>query len=57
MKANKSLQEVWKWKGRVYQQTKNLSVKEAARKIHEDVQSFKKKYGLKLRTLRLAQHN
>ena len=57
MKANKSLQEVWDWKDRVYQQTKNLSVKETAQKIHEDVQSFKRKHDLKLRTLHLARHS
>ncbi|MBI4669601.1 MAG: hypothetical protein HY747_10560 [Elusimicrobia bacterium] len=48
MKVDISLQEVWDWKDGVYQETKHLSVKEAARKIHEDVEQIKKKYGLKL---------
>ena len=57
MKAPKSLQEVWEWKDHVYRQTKDLSVKETAKKIHEDVEQFKKKYSLRLRTLRLVQHH
>ena len=51
MKVDKSLQEVWDWKDSVYQQTKHLSAREAADKIHEDAQQIKKKYGLKLKTL------
>ncbi len=51
MKVDRSLQEVWDWKDRVYQETKHLSVSEAARKIHEDVQEIKKKYGLKLKSV------
>ncbi len=49
MKVDKSLQEVWDWKDKVYEKTKHLSVRETARKIHEDVHQIKKKYGLKLR--------
>lgn len=51
MKVDKSLQEVWDWKDKVYQATKNLSVREAAEKIHEDAERIKKKYGLKLKKL------
>ena len=51
MKVDKSLQEVWDWKDSVYQQTKQLSVRETSKKIHKDVQQIKKKYGLKLKTL------
>lgn len=50
MKIDKSLQEVWDWKESVYQETKHLSVTEAARKIHEDAEQIKKKYGLKLKS-------
>lgn len=50
MKIDKSLQEVWDWKDNVYQETKHLSVTEAARKIHEDAEQIKKKYGLKFRS-------
>lgn len=51
MKVDKSLQEVWDWKDSVYQQTKHLSAREAAKKIHEDAQQIKKKYGLRLKNL------
>lgn len=55
MKVDKSLQEVWDWKDSVYQQTKHLSVRETAKKIHEDVQQIKQKYGLKMKTLHTSQ--
>ena len=42
MRVDKSLQEVWDWKDKVYQATKNLSVRETAKKIHEDVERIKK---------------
>jgi shikimate kinase len=51
MKPDKSLKEIWDWKDNVYRETKHLSVREAAKKIHEDVQQIKKKYGLYLKTL------
>ena len=50
MKIDPSLQEVWDWKDNVYQETRQFSITEAARKIHEDVEQIKKKYGLKLRS-------
>lgn len=55
MKVDKSLQEVWDWKDKVYEEMKHLSVRETARKIHEDVQQIKKKYGLKLKMLHLSE--
>ena len=55
MKVDKSLQEVWDWNDKVYLETKHLSVRDTAKKIHKDVQQIKKKYGLKLKTLHLAQ--
>ncbi|MBU0694458.1 MAG: hypothetical protein KKC11_07325 [Candidatus Omnitrophica bacterium] len=51
MKVDKSLQEVWDWKEKVYRETKHLSIREALDKIHEDAQQIKKKYGLNLKTL------
>ena len=51
MKVTKSLQEVWDWKEKVYEETKRLSLEEAARKIQKDADEICKKYGLKLRTL------
>jgi shikimate kinase len=53
MKVDKSLQEVWDWKNNVYRQIKHLSVRDAAKKIHEDVQQIKKATGLKLKPFRL----
>ena len=55
MKADKSLQEVWKWKDKVYEETKGLSIKETTQKIHLEAEKAKKKYKLKLRKLNLAQ--
>ena len=54
MKVDKSLQEVWDWKDKVYEKTKYFSVKETARKIHEDAEQIKKKYGLKLKMLNVV---
>ena len=51
MKVDKSLQEVWDWKDKVYQETKHLSIKETAEYIHKGAEEFCKKYGLKLKTL------
>ncbi|MDI6758911.1 MAG: hypothetical protein QMD94_04485 [Candidatus Omnitrophota bacterium] len=55
MKVDKSLREVWDWKDKVYEETKHLSIRETARKIHEDAQQIKKKYGLKLKMLHLTE--
>lgn len=54
MKVDRSLQEVWDWKDKVYKETKSLSIRETARKIHEDVQEIKKKYCLKLKMFHLS---
>lgn len=53
MKIDKSLQEVWDWKDKVYQETETLSVKEAGKKISEDVREISKKYKLNLRKLNI----
>lgn len=50
-KATKSLQEVWDWKEKVYEETKGLSIEEAARKIQKDADEIFKKHGLKIRTV------
>ena len=49
MKVDKSLQEVWDWKDKVYQQTKHLSIRETAEYIHKGAEELCKKYGLKLK--------
>jgi hypothetical protein len=53
MKVDKSLQEVWDWKDKVYQETKHLSIRDTVKKIHEDAQRIKKTAGLKLKSFRL----
>jgi len=54
MKVDKSLQEVWDWKDKVYQETKDFSMKETADHIHKGAEQLCKRYGLKLKTLRSA---
>lgn len=55
MKIDKSLQEVWDWKDKVYQETKHLSMKESVMNIRKGAEQFCKKYGLKLKTFQPAQ--
>ena len=54
MKVDKSLQEVWDWKEKVYQDTKNFSTKETLENIHKGAEEFCKRYGLKLKKLQLV---
>ena len=54
MKVDKSLQEVWDWKDKVYKETRNSSIKETMRNIHKGAEDFCRKYGLKIRTLHPA---
>jgi len=49
MKVDKSLQEVWEWKEKVYQETKNLSVKETAEKMRRETEELTKKYNLQFK--------
>lgn len=51
MKVDKSLQEVWDWKDKVYQETKDLSMKETVEHIRRGAEEFCRKYGLRFRTL------
>jgi hypothetical protein len=48
MKIDKSMQEVWDWKDKVYESVKNLSVKDAADKIKKDAEAISIKYNLGL---------
>ena len=48
MKADKSLEEVWKWKEKVYNETKGMSVEEQVNAIKANAQKAIKKYGLNL---------
>ena len=49
MKVDKSLQEVWDWKEKVYQKTKDLSKEEAIAEIRQGAENFCKRYNLKLK--------
>ncbi len=55
MKVDKSLQEVWDWKEKVYEETKGLSTKEKIVSFRKTSEDFCKKYGLKLKKLHLSQ--
>lgn len=55
MKVNKALQEVWDWKEKVYQKTKDLSKEEAIAEIRQGAEDFCKRYHLKLTSLQPAQ--
>ncbi|MFA4889346.1 MAG: hypothetical protein WC628_07235 [Candidatus Omnitrophota bacterium] len=55
MKVDKSLQEVWDWKDKVYQETKHLTMKEAVENIRKGAEDFCKKYNLSFKTLHLLQ--
>lgn len=49
MKVDKSLQEVWEWKEKVYEETRNLSTKEKIVNFKKTSEDFCKKYGLKFK--------
>lgn len=51
MKVDKSLQEVWEWKEKVYEETRGLSTKEKMANFKKVSEEFCKKYGLKFKTL------
>lgn len=50
MKVDKSLQEVWEWKEKVYEEMKGFSTKEKIASFRKASEDFCKKYGLKLKT-------
>lgn len=51
MKIDKSMQDVWDWKDKVYEEGKGFSVKEAAEKIRKETEMISKKYNLNLRKI------
>jgi len=44
MRIDKSLQEVWDWKDKIYQESKDLSLKEAVDKIRRETYEISEKY-------------
>jgi hypothetical protein len=53
MKVDKSLEEVWKWKEKVYQKTKGISMEERVRRIKENASRIDQKYGLDLKIVNI----
>ena len=51
MKVDKSLQEVWNWKDKVYEEIKGLYTKEKIASFRKTSEDFCEKYGLKLKPL------
>lgn len=49
MKVDKSLEEVWSWKEKIYQETKGMSLEDIARKIKENASKINQRYGLNLK--------
>ena len=49
MKYDRSLQEVWKWKDRVYEKTKGLTIDEAVDEIRKGAEELCKRYDIHLR--------
>jgi hypothetical protein len=52
MKNDKSLEEVWTWKEKIYQETKNMSMEERVRMIKENASKINQRYGLNLKIIR-----
>ncbi len=55
MKVDKSLQEVWGWKEKVYEEMKGFSVEKKIDSFRKASEDFCKKYGLKLSKLHLSE--
>ncbi len=53
MKADKSIEEVWRWKENVYDEMKGFSTKEKIASFRKSSEDFCKKYGLNLKKLHL----
>jgi len=49
MKTDKSLEEVWIWKEKIYQETKDMSMEERVKRIKENALRLMQRYGLNLK--------
>lgn len=54
MKVDKSLQEVWDWKEKVYEEMRGFSTKEKIASFRKTSEDFCNKYGLKFKKLQLS---
>ncbi|MBU0700443.1 hypothetical protein KKE26_03995 [bacterium] len=48
MRIDKSLEEVWDWKEKIYQETKGISMEEIVKKTKENALRINKRYELDL---------
>jgi len=55
MRVDKSLQEVWDWKEKVYHEIKGLSSKEKIANFRKSSEEFCKKYGIHLKKTSITQ--
>lgn len=53
MKTDKSLEEVWRWKEKIYKETKDMSMEERVRRIKENASRINQKYGLELKSVNI----
>lgn len=51
MKIDKSLEEVWKWKDEIYEETKSMSMEERVKNIKENAKTIDQKYELNLKVV------
>jgi len=49
MKTDKSLEEVWRWKEKIYEETKSISMEERVKMIKENASRINQRYGLNLK--------
>jgi hypothetical protein len=56
MKIDKSLEEVWTWKEKIYQETKDMSMEERVKRIKENALRISQKYGLDLKIVDWTKH-
>lgn len=54
MKADKSIEEVWKWKDEIYEENKNLSLKDYVESLKNDSEIFLKSRNIELKKLHSA---
>lgn len=57
MKIDKSLEEVWRWKEEIYQETKDMSMEERVKKIKENTIRISQKYGLDLKIVDIGRNS
>ena len=49
MKIDKALEEVWAWKEKIYQETKDMTMEDRVKTIKESAVKINQRYGLNLK--------